>query len=87
MNIHTDKLRNYLTENMILEFSGPEECLEYFNTYDGQQFASVEEMKAYQGKYGFGIKEKWYHISFDEALDVWSHSPALSEHTKQHIEQ
>ena len=55
---------------MILEFSSAEECMEYFNTYDSQNFKSVDEMKTFQGKYGFGHEGKWYHISFDEALDV-----------------
>lgn len=68
--INTDKLEEYLEEEMILEFESDTQCMEYFNTYDGQNFASVEELKEYQGEYGFGIDGKWYHISFDEALDV-----------------
>lgn len=64
------KLKAYIEDDMILEFASAADCLEYFNTYDGQEFHSVEELKSFQGKYGFGIGEKWYHINFDEALDV-----------------
>lgn len=69
--INHKKLQSYLENELIMEFSSPEECLAYFNTYDGQKFETVEEMKAYQGSYGFGLNRKWYHISFNEALDVW----------------
>ena len=68
--INVDKLNEYLENEMILEFSSPEECLNYFNTYDSQHLKSVEELKAFQGEYGFGVGDKWYHICFDEALDV-----------------
>lgn len=68
INIH--KLQEYLAKDMILEFESPEECMNYFNTYDYQNFKTVEEMKQYQAEYGFGVGEKWYHINFDEALDV-----------------
>lgn len=64
------KLAEYLEDELIIEFSSPGECLAYFNTYDGQHFQTIEEMKAYQGPYGFGLDGKWYHISFDEGLDV-----------------
>lgn len=64
------KLQEYLKEEMIIEFNSEKECMDYFNLYDGQNFKSVEEMKEYQGVYGFGLDGKWYHISFDEALDV-----------------
>lgn len=69
-NIDIEKLGEYLKEEMILEFDSEKECMDYFNLYDGQNFNSVEEMKEYQGEYGFGLNGKWYHISFDEALDV-----------------
>lgn len=75
--INREKLKAYLEHDMIIEFASSEDCLNYFNTYDGQHFQTVDEMKAYQGTYGFGIDEKWYHISFDKALDVWS-KPSLS---------
>lgn len=68
--INEEKLKQYLQEEKILEFGSAKECMEYFNTYDYQNFQAVEEMKEYQGEYGFGIGEKWYHIDFDEALDV-----------------
>ena len=68
--INCEKLKKYLEYELILEFDSPEECLKYFNTYDGQHFRTVEEMKEYQGPFGFGLDGKWYHISFDEALDV-----------------
>lgn len=68
--INYDKLKAYLDDEMILEFNTPEECRNFFNTYDGQQLNSVSEMKEFQGEYGFGLGGKWYHISFDEALDI-----------------
>lgn len=68
--VDLSKLADYLRREMILEFGSPEECLEYFNTHDGQKLESVEELKAFQGEYGFGIGSKWYHVCFDEALDV-----------------
>lgn len=68
--INGSKLRQYLADDMILEFDSAKECMDYFNTYDSQHFKTVDEMKAYQGNYGFGVGEKWYHICFDEALDV-----------------
>lgn len=70
-SINRDKLRQYLEDEMILEFSSPEECMDYFNTCDSQHFRSVAEMKRYQGMFGFGLDGKWYHISFREALAVW----------------
>lgn len=75
--INRDKLKQYLEEDMILEFASAEECMEYFNTYDGQNFQTVDDMKAYQVQYGFGLDGKWYHICFDEALDVWE-KPTLN---------
>lgn len=68
--INIQKLREYLVEEMILEFESPEECMKYFNTYDYQNFKTVEEMKQYQAEYGFGVGAKWYHINVEEALDV-----------------
>lgn len=69
--INREKLAEYLAEEMIVEFESEEECKDYFNTYDGQNFETVADMKKYQGAYGFGLDGKWYHISFEEALDVW----------------
>lgn len=77
--INRETLKEHLENELILEFASPEECLNYFNTYDGQHFQSVEEMKIYQGSYGFSLDEKWYHISFDEALDVWSMPPLYKQ--------
>lgn len=68
--IDRTKLAKYLEDESITEFSSPEECLAYFNTYDGQRFQTVDELKAYQGPYGFGLNGKWYHVNFDDALDV-----------------
>lgn len=69
--INMNKLMKYLEEDMILEFSSDMECMEYFNIYDGQNFQTVDEMKNYQGEYGFGLDGRWYHVAYDEALDVW----------------
>ena len=71
MSVNVKKLIEYLEEEMIMEFESDLECMEFFNTYDGQDFKTVDEMKAYQAYYGFGYDGKWYHISFDEALDVY----------------
>lgn len=75
MKIDMRKLVQYLNEDKIMEFNSDEECMDYFNTYDYQNFKSVEEMKIYQGKYGFNIVEKRYHVNCDEALDVWLDKP------------
>lgn len=71
MKINMEKLVQYLSEDKIIEFNSDKECMEYFNTYDYQDFKTVEEMKAYQDRYGFNIGKKRYHINYDEALDVW----------------
>lgn len=71
MKINMKKLEQYLREDKILEFDSDKECMRYFNTYDYQNFKTVEEMKVYQDRYGFNIGKKRYHINYDEALDVW----------------
>lgn len=71
MSINIEKLNEYITSEEILEFDSDEECMEYFNTYDYQDLKSVEEMKSFQGKYGFNIGKKRYHINTEEALDVY----------------
>lgn len=71
MNINIEKLNEYLKSEEILEFDSDEECMEYFNTYDYQDLKSVEEMKSFQGKYGFNIGKKRYHINTENALDVY----------------
>lgn len=70
-DIDKKKLLYYLKNDFIEEFASDIECMEYFNTYDYQDFKNVEEMKAYQGVYGFNIDEKRYHINYDCALDVY----------------
>lgn len=69
-SINMEKLNNYLKSEEILEFNSDEECMNYFNTYDYQSLKSVEEMKSFQGKYGFNIGERRYHINTENALDV-----------------
>lgn len=69
--IDREKLAYYLEEEMITEFDSPEERMRYFYLYDGQSFETVDELKAYQGEYGFDLDGKRYHIDFDEALDVY----------------
>lgn len=71
MNINIEKLNEYLKTADILEFDSDEECMEYFNTYDYQNLKSVEEMKSFQGEYGFNIGNKRYHINTENALDVY----------------
>lgn len=70
-SLNMEKLNNYLKSEEILEFNSDEECMEYFNTYDYQNLKSVEEMKSFQGKYGFNIGNKRYHINTENALDVY----------------
>lgn len=70
-NINIEKLNEYLRTEEILEFDSDEECMEYFNTYDYQKLKYVEEMKSFQGKYGFNIGKKRYHINTEDALDVY----------------
>lgn len=69
--INQKKLKKYLKEERIIEFSSDEECMEYFNTCDGQNFININELKEYQGKYGFNLEGKRYHINYDDALDVY----------------
>lgn len=71
MNINIEKLNEYLKSEEILEFDSDEECMEYFNTYNYQELKSVEEMKSFQGEYGFNIGKKRYHINTENALDVY----------------
>ena len=61
MKINQEKLNKYLSEEKIIEFNSDEECLEYFNTYDYQNFKTVTEMKKFQGEYGFNIGRRRYH--------------------------
>lgn len=68
MNINIEKLNEYLKSEEILEFDSDEECMEYFNTYDYQELKSVEEMKSFQGKYGFNIGKKRYHINTEKCV-------------------
>lgn len=72
MNINIEKLNKYLNTEEVLEFDSDKECIEYFNTYDYQDLKTVEEMKSFQGKYGFNIGKKRYHINTENALDVYS---------------
>lgn len=71
LNINIEKLNEYLKSEEILEFDSDEECMEYFNTYGYQKLKSVEEMKSYNGEYGFNIGKKRYHINTENALDVY----------------
>ena len=79
MKINMEKLEQYLKEDKILEFNSDKECMEYFNTYDYQDFTTVEEMKLYQGRFGFNVGEKRYHINYEEALDVWMYNLGIKE--------
>ena len=71
MEINMEKLMQYIADESILEFESDQACLEYFNIYDFQAFKTVEEMKDFQGDYGFNIGKKRYHIDYDFALDVY----------------
>lgn len=71
MQFNMEKLTEYLEDGEILEFESDQECMKWFNVYDYQNFITVEEMKDYQGIYGFNIGKKRYHIGTDDALDVY----------------
>lgn len=71
MNINIEKLNKYLKTEEILEFDSDEECIKYFNIYNYQNLKSVEKMESFQGKYGFNIGKKRYHINTENALDVY----------------
>ena len=71
IQVDTEKLRKYIDEGMILEFETSIACMEYLNLYDYQKFQNTEDMKAYQGEYGFEYNGKWYHVCTEEALDVY----------------
>lgn len=87
MKINQEKLQKYLNEDKIIEFNSDKECLEYFNIYDFQNLKNVTEMKIFQGKYGFNIGKKRYHINYDEALDVWDSesSEIFIVNNRQHL--
>ncbi len=70
MKINLEKLNYYLKNGEILEFESDEECLDYFNIYDHQSFKTVDELRRYQGKYGFSIGKRRYHINTVGALDI-----------------
>lgn len=69
--INMEKLLQYVAEGSILEFESDQACMEWFNTYDYQNFNTVEEMKIYQDRYGFNIEKKRYHILTDKSLNVY----------------
>lgn len=71
MKIDTVKLLQYVVDGIILEFDSDEECMKWFNTYDAQNFRTIEEMKAFQGELGFTIGSKRYHILHDFAKNVF----------------
>lgn len=69
LKLDAQTIKQYVDEELILEFDSEEEAMEYFNIYDYQNFKSVDEMKEYQGEYGFGFNGKWYHINYDDVLE------------------
>lgn len=66
-----EKVKQEIEKENILEFDSTEECLHYFNTYDYQNFKTIEDLINYQCYYGFNIGEKRYHIDFDSAFCVY----------------
>lgn len=81
MNINIEKLNEYLKTEEILEFDSDEECMKYFK-YDYRNLKSVEEIKSFQGKYGFNIGKKRYHINTENALDILEDSYFSDEELK-----
>lgn len=69
--INMNKLAQYIEEEKITVFDSDEECRQWHNNCDFQRFKTVEEMKKYEGIYGFNIGEKHYMINMDEALDIY----------------
>lgn len=79
MKINMKKLSQYISTEDILEFNSDQECMDFFNIYDYQNLKSVKEMKIFQGKYGFNIGNKRYHIARDLALDVYEDYSGFTE--------
>ena len=73
LEVDMEKLKEYLSEDedIIIEFKNDQECLEYFNTYDFQNYQSIDEMKEDHIYYGFNVGEKRYFINFEEGFDVY----------------
>lgn len=55
MKINLEKLNHYLKNGDILEFESDEECLKHFTFNDHQLLKTINELKKFQGKYGFNI--------------------------------
>ena len=76
VKLDMEKFNRYLSDDnemnqpMICCFGTVEEAMRIYRVEDGLNFKSVQEMKDYCDKYYFIYKGKWYHIWFDEALDV-----------------
>lgn len=70
MKINLEKLNHYLKNGDILEFESDDECLEHFTVNDHQLLKTINELKRFQGKYGFNIGKRRYHINAIYALDV-----------------
>lgn len=70
--VDLDKLQYYVENNLVTRFDSEQEALEYFNTYDYQNFKTIDDMLYYEGHYGLTIDGVHYHIDYDEALDVYT---------------
>lgn len=73
MKINLEKLNKYLENEEVLEFESDVECAEYFNKYDypTHPIKTKEELIEYQGRYGFEIGERRYHIQTEQALEIF----------------
>lgn len=76
VKLDMEKFNRYLSDDnemcqpMIGCFGTIKEAMRRYKNDDGLRFKSVQEMKDYCDKYYFIYEGKWYHIWFDEALDV-----------------
>lgn len=69
-----NKLKEYIKNEMIIEFNTLQEMLDYYN-YNcpeiEERVASFEDVKRVNGEeYVFKLNNKYYHINYDEALDI-----------------
>lgn len=75
------KLKIYEEAETIMVFDSLEDARNYYNTYDYQNFSSIEEMKTYVDEYGFELDGNWYHINYEFALkEIHELLKAYEEH-------
>ncbi len=88
-----EKLDIYEEAETIMVFASEEEAREYYNTYDYQNFKTIEDMKNYVGEFGFSLDGKWYHINYEfavkeiqELLKAYEEYTTSYEYFVEHLE-